>query len=305
MNRRDFLTKSILFSGFSWNLLNKNLFKSGVNEMKINIIYFSATSNTKKIKNVIKNELKERNVICDELDITSYQNRQSPIDLKPYDAVIFGFPVHARRSPKIAREWLKTLNGNNMRCATFFTYGGFGAYPAHGNLKKVLEERNFVVVASAEFLGAHAFNYGGFNALPDRPNSHDFKVAQEFAHIIKDRFSNNVLKKISDFEKGKWTEEQIDAFQNHRYKTVSQLPTRNGKTCSLCKTCEDECPTKAMDSISGNTDKTKCIVCLRCVANCPDNALHINDLSMKWENKLAVEGISESTLQKKESKIYL
>jgi hypothetical protein len=44
----------------------------------------------------------------------------------------------------------------------FFTYGGFGVHPTHYSTRQILKEQNFIVVSSAEFLGAHTFNLGGW-----------------------------------------------------------------------------------------------------------------------------------------------
>ena len=63
--------------------------------VKVALIYFSATGNTLKIADVIERQLTELNVEVIKFDITSYSDRKKKIDLGPYQARIFGFPVHS------------------------------------------------------------------------------------------------------------------------------------------------------------------------------------------------------------------
>jgi len=61
----------------------------------------------------------------------------------------------------------------------------------------------------------------------------------------------------------------------------------------------------AMNAETGQAEQGKCIACLGCLANCPDNALRINDLSLFWSMEMEMEGITEESLKEKKSKIYL
>jgi len=77
-------------------------------------------------------------------------------------------------------------------------------------------------------------------------------------------------------------------------------PSRKGKECSMCRTCEDLCPTQAMNADSGEADKTLCIKCLRCLINCPDEVIVMDDLSkqqefIKQSNKLTKEVLDSRT----------
>ena len=69
--------------------------------------------------------------------------------------------------------------------------------------------------------------------------------------------------------------------------------------------CEELCPTGAMEADSGKVDKEKCIACLACVANYPENVSKINDMSDSWSFKLEMEKTTEESLKGLKSKIYL
>jgi ferredoxin len=237
-------------------------------------------------------------------NMTSYTNRQEKIDLDPYDAVVFGAPVHARRAPKVVREWLRTLNGQGKKCSMFFTYGGFGVHPTHYSTRQILEEQNFRVVSSAEFLSAHTFNLGGWKAMEGRPDERDFDVAKAYVERTYTRFINEDENLLGELEKTEYPEELLDAAEASRFKVLTLLPTRGGQECGMCLECEELCPTGAIKAESGEADKEKCIACLACVSNCPEDVLKINDMSNSWSHKLDMEKVTEESIKEQKSKIY-
>jgi ferredoxin len=72
----------------------------------------------------------------------------------------------------------------------------------------------------------------------------------------------------------------------------------------MCLECEELCPTGAIKAESGEADKGRCIACLACVANCPEQALEINDMSKSWPFKLKEENATEESLKELKSRIY-
>jgi ferredoxin/flavodoxin len=272
--------------------------------MKVLIVYFSATGNTAKIAKVVAEGFREKGVRVTMSDITPLGERQRKIDLEPYQAVVFGAPVHSRRAPRVVRDWLRTLDGQGKKCSMFFTYGGFGAHPTHYSTRGILKEQDFIVVSSAEFLGAHTFNLGGWRALGDRPNGLDFEVAKDYVELTCKRFAGEDDGILGELEKTVYTEEQLDWAETLRFGNVTQLPTRGGQECSMCLVCEQVCPTGAIEAESGKADREKCIVCLACVSSCPEKVLEINDLSKTWSHKLDEEKVTEESIKEQKSKLY-
>jgi flavodoxin/Pyruvate/2-oxoacid:ferredoxin oxidoreductase delta subunit len=272
--------------------------------MDVLIVYFSATGNTEKMATVIEERFAEMGAEVTMSNVTSYKPRQEKTDLASYEAVVFGVPVYSRRAPRVMREWLRMLNGQSKKCSMFFTYGGFGAHPAHYSTRQILEEQHFHVVSSAEFLSAHTFNLGGWKAMEGRPDKRDFAVAKEYVEITYRRFTDEDASVLGELEKTEYPEELLDSAEASRFKKVTQLPTRGGAECSMCYTCEESCPTGAMEAELGEADKGKCIACLACVANCPEGILAINDMSRSWSSKLEKENATEESLQGQKSIIY-
>ena len=231
--------------------------------------------------------------------------RKEQISLSKYDAVIFGFPIYSLRAPRVCRQWLEQLDGDGKKCSVFFTFGGFGKDPAHYYMKELLEKRSFTLVSTAEFLGVHTFDRCGWQAAEGRPNQADFKVAEEFSHKTLKRFTGEDPNTICDFDKPMYPSEQLDMAENFRFQLITQLPSRDSRSCSMCMLCEKLCPTNAMDAEKGIADPTSCIACFRCIANCPDRVLHTNDISATWDNKLEMHNTTKEEIDQMESKIYL
>ncbi|EHQ35278.1 EFR1 family ferrodoxin [Methanoplanus limicola] len=273
--------------------------------MKILILYFSATGNTAGIADFIAEKFTAFGAETETADITPHEARQKETDLTPYDAVVFGFPVHSWRAPREAREWLHTLKGMNKKCSIFFTYGGFGIHPAHHSTKKILEERSFTVVSSAEFLSPHTFNTGGWKAMEERPDQSDYDMAEEYAAATYRRFTGEDEGVLGEMEKTKHSEEFLDEIESFRFRILTKLPTREGSECCMCRICEEACPSGAMNAEGGEPDPERCTACLACVAKCPEDALKINDMSDSWQFKLKNENISEEEMMEKKSRIYL
>lgn len=273
--------------------------------MKLLMVYFSPTGNTRKVAQAVADR-------CDQLgsdvtlwDMTLPLQRQKNVELTAFDAFVFGFPVHSLRAPRLVRQWLRTWQGEKKRCAMFFTYGGFSVHPAHYSTGKILEQQGFRVVASAQFPSAHTYNRGGWEALPHRPNNEDLEEARNYADAVYPRLMGTDNKRPPAFEQGQYTTKQLDAFEDFRYQVVSQLPTRSGVECCLCRQCEKMCPVGVFAAEPGEVVRAGCLACLACVAICPEQVLHINDTHATWEKKLHMGQTSASVLNRQKSVFYL
>ena len=273
--------------------------------MNIAVIYFSATGNTAKIAKTISESLKAFDEVnVEEIDITSYSSRNKEIILDKYEGIFFGFPIYALRAPRLIRDWLRTLSdGKNKRASVFFTYGGVKVGIAHQNIKKILEDKNFQVVSTGEFLGKHTSNLAGWTLMSDRPNQEDLNVAKEYAEKTLKRFRGEDTGLVI-FDAPEMTENQVDRTEDSVNKRRIP-PSRHGEECSLCKICEENCPTNAMDAESGEADPEKCLKCLKCVDNCPDEALKVADRKKMFAVMEKALNLTPEILASRKSKYFL
>jgi NAD-dependent dihydropyrimidine dehydrogenase PreA subunit len=238
-------------------------------------------------------------------DVTSYDSRQKPIPTDDFDFLIFGFPVFSDFAPIVINDWLRSLKGNQKRCAMFFTYGARTTGYAHFHTKMLLEKVGFIVVLSGEFLGRHSFNVGGWRILPDRPNQEDFSVARTYVDCALDRFKQNNLG-VFNLQKPFAYNHAVRSLLKKKDKDEDDWlhPVRITDDCCMCCDCETECPTQAFDAKLGDSDLEKCIECMRCVYICPDQVIKIDPrMEEAYSNFLDYWHLTEEMMNAKKSKI--
>jgi ferredoxin/flavodoxin len=275
-----------------------------MNDLNIAVVYFSATRVTETIAREIHAGLADLGCRAQLIDVTPFSARRSALPVDRFDAFVFGFPVFADFAPRVIHDWIPSLDGRGKPCATFFTYGGRTAGYAHYHTYKLLEAANFRVQFTAEFLGRHSFNVAGWRALPGRPDEADFAVARRFAALAAERFSNGspdgfCLQKPFAYVRA------IELLQGKRDNPERSWANPVRFTdCSLCGTCEADCPNQAMDSRTGLSDPAKCIECMRCVYNCPDKALKLDDhMGSYYPEFLKEWNLTDKMMEQKQSKI--
>jgi ferredoxin len=274
-------------------------------DLKIALVYFSATYVTKTYAEVIREEFLGRGCEAQLIDVTSYSARQAPFPIDDFDGFVFGFPVFADFAPSVINEWIPTLDGVGKRCAMFFTYGARTTGYAHFHTMQLLESAGFCVQFSAEFLGRHTFNVAGWRVLPGRPDEEDFGVARAFAALAIERFSQEspasfALQKPFRYNA---TIRQLEQAEERTERGWCH-PVRFLETCSMCRQCEDECPSQAFDADAGLSDPAKCIECMHCVYICPDEALKVDDrMEGVYQDFLADWHLTEEIMRAKKSKI--
>lgn len=268
--------------------------------MKIGFFYFSATSITELISNHIAEVLKGKGHSVIKLNIITPESRQSAINFLDFEMTFFGFPVFGGRPPIVAEEWMRTLDGKNQKCSMFFTYGARNLEWAHQVTYYLLSKAHFRVVLSAEFIGRHSYNVGeGWSLAEDRPNQLDLDVATDFA-----------LQSITRFQTEDYFHFNLAEF-SYQPKEIKEntgpwakfYPSRGGKECSRCNSCENECPVRAFNADSGETDRNLCINCMHCVEICPDKVIHVVEVSELFKQFVNRWELSKDIVDKKKSKI--
>ena len=86
-------------------------------DLKIALIYFSATNVTRTYAKVIQEELLIKGCEVKLFDVTSFTSRQESLHLENYNGSIFGFPVFGDFAPAVINGWLPKLEGKGKKCA--------------------------------------------------------------------------------------------------------------------------------------------------------------------------------------------
>ena len=213
--------------------------------MKTTIIYFSATGETEKVAQLIG----------DELNVTpfDYTVRGYDISFGPDDLVFICFPVYGGRIPAPMHDRMNDVHGNGATAVLVAVYGNRAVDDALLEMSDLCKERGLRTVGGCEMVAPHSIDKR-FGA--GRPDETDTARLREFARAVVNR------KEYRDV--------QMPGNRPYReYKGVPIYPTSNDR-CDGCGTCGMECPTGAIDQYAPkNTDHSKCISCMRCVAVCP------------------------------------
>jgi ferredoxin len=271
---------------------------------KIAVVYFSGTHVTKAYAEVIGKEVNRLGGTPELIDVTAFSARTDPFPALPFDGFFFGAPVFADFPPRVLSDWLPGLAGAGKPCATFAVYGGRTPGYAHYRLYDLLGKAGFRVRLAAEFLGRHTFNLIGWKLMPGRPDERDFAVARRFAALALQRFDPRNREAFS-LQRPLGYDSALKAHRDPPLVSERRWaqPVRMGD-CSMCGLCESECPSRAMDARSGESDPAKCIECLHCLYICPDQALKVDDrLGRFFPGFLKEHGLTEDVLNHKESRI--
>jgi NAD-dependent dihydropyrimidine dehydrogenase PreA subunit len=274
-------------------------------DLKIALVYFSATNVTHTYAQVIRERLFDQGCTVQLFNVTAYASRQEKLPINDFNSFIFGFPVFADFAPRVINEWLPTLDGQGKKCALFFTYGARTTGYAHFHTKLLLEQAGFQVLFSAEFLGRHSFNVGGWRILPERPNAQDIAVAREYAALALERFSQDAPA-VFRLQKPFGYNQITASLENKRKRTERGWtnPVRIAEECSMCRDCESECPTQAFDADTGLSDPESCIECMHCVYTCPDKVLKVDErMKDAYDGFLANWYLTEEMMNAKKSRI--
>lgn len=273
-------------------------------DLKLALVYFSATEVTQTYAETIREALIEKGCKVQAFNVTSHASRQNSLPLANYDGVIFGFPVFVDFAPSVINEWLPTLNGRGKKCAQFFSYGARTTGYAHFHTKLLLEQAGFHVIFTAEFLGRHSFHVGGWRNIPDRPNAEDLTVADEYAALAVKGFSQEATGNFR-LQKPFGYNQVMAAIENEQKTTERHWtqPVRAAGGCSMCRKCETECPVQAFDANTGLSNPSTCIGCMRCVYICPDGVLRVDDMNAVYKSFLANWHLTEEMMNAKKSRI--
>ena len=268
--------------------------------MNLAIFYFSATGMTEKISNHIAAILEQEGNSVKLTNIITPESRQSQIDFSEYDACFFGFPTFGGRPPTVADDWMKSIDGQALKCSMFFTYGARDLELAHQLTYYLLTEANFQVALSAQFIGKHSFSVAkGVSLAEDRPNQLDFDVASDFALQSIKRFQTDINFKI-DLTDFNYKPVRI---RENKGPLAFIYPSRSKDDCSMCLLCENECPVEAFDANSGETNRKLCLACMHCATICPDKVIHVGDGTQFFEFFVGQTGLTEDVVNQKRSKI--
>ena len=225
-------------------------------------IYFSPTGGTKKVADILVNNLGGE---CREIDLC---REIEGLSLQVEDVCLVSVPSFAGRVPQIAVERLKKIAANGAKAVLNCVYGNREWDDTLTELQDTLESCGFICVAAVAAVAEHSI-FRQFAA--GRPDKDDAQELAEFARKISAKLDSGVFGELNL------------AGSHVTYKELANIPFKPeaNDSCDKCGICAAGCPVGAIDKTDPRkTDKNHCISCMRCRDICPKHARDLDPAFM-------------------------
>ncbi|NLM22148.1 MAG: 4Fe-4S binding protein [Peptococcaceae bacterium] len=269
---------------------------------KINAMFFSATDTTKKIVCTIAQEISEHYSGSSNfkiIDFTLPAARETPVTFTEEDLVVFGVPVYAGRVPNLMVKYIASVQGRGALAIPVVLYGNRDYDDALIELRDLLEEGGFKIIAAAAFIGEHAFSK---ILAKGRPDEKDLALACEFARQVGQKL------------KGRGDIATIDVKGNRPYRKhympknkkgipvdIRKVKPKTNDNCIDCKLCARVCPMGSIDFDQVSVVSGVCIKCCACIKKCPTQAKYFDDSDYLWHK----EDLEMKLTARKEPELFL
>ena len=225
-------------------------------------VHFSPTGGTKKVADILAKELGSN---WQEIDLC---RDVVPVRMTAEDVCLVSVPSYGGRVPNVAINRLKDISGNGAKAVLVCVYGNRDWDDTLTELQDVLEAQSFICVAAAAAVAEHSI-FRQF--ATGRPDTADVAELTVFAAKIKAKLNGGVFAALNI------------AGSHGTYKEYGGVPFKpeGNENCGGCGICAERCPAGAIDPKSPReTDKDKCISCMRCVQLCPSHARDLDAVFM-------------------------
>lgn len=246
---------------------------------KINIVYFSPTHTSAKVAKAIAKGF--GNIESEVFDAT---RKEVALKAEKDSLTIVAVPVYGGHIAITARHRLEMLEGNGTPVIPVVVYGNRAYEEALKELAALLEEKGFVPVAGATFIGEHSYSTDEKPIAKGRPDSKDLAYAENFGKAVSVK-----IDKLSDVESGRVDVAKIRKPKQPFFKLLGFVfnvlrlrrsgkpmpvtPVTDESLCKHCGACVVACPVAAIEKGREEaTNASRCIRCCACVKVCPHKA---------------------------------
>ena len=237
--------------------------------MKILLIYYTGTYNTKYLTEMLKKSLIEKGHKVVNVQV----EKDTPtVSTDGYDFIGFGYPIYAFNSPQMFNGYVKKLKF--AKGQKFFIYKQSGETYKVNNassrtLKKIIRRSKGELVAEQHFMFPYNIHFRMDDNFVKQELYYDAKLLKvlvyEIENNLKDIISSNAFYNIHSFI---LSIQKPGAHINGLFYRVDK------KKCTKCGQCVRDCPAH---NITVKKDKihfsTHCQMCMRCTISCPHDAI--------------------------------
>lgn len=237
--------------------------------MNFQLIYFTGTGNTRRVKDVAKKYLISNGHKVCEIDVT----KDEFVSLDDYDALIIFYPIYAFNAPKTIINYIKKINAlkNTLPCIIMKQSGEhlFWNNASSTYLTRLLKRRNIIVTNEYHYLMPYSFMFRHSDYMAYRMNN----VMEKLVPIDLEHFFNHEDTHIDKF------------FLSGLFSFIFRIQWFGGRLngifykvdldkCIDCQKCIDNCPNHNITYSNGRIKfENHCLMCQRCVMYCPTHAI--------------------------------
>lgn len=233
--------------------------------MKISILYFSGTGNTKSIALGYEQALKNMDHM---VTISSIENVTS---LEEHDVLIIGGPIYAGNMPHELIQWVRRniSKATGSKSAIVFSTSA-GLQNAHGvkSIGKKLAQKGYSILELPTYEMPRNFYIDKYEPTPEALQEDQFKNATQ-----------KIIDSVNMLQGNKSIELQDSVLLIDMMADLFNIMAKSlGKnfsideSCISCGVCEFNCPKRNI-TFKEKKYHNSCILCTRCIHNCPVNAI--------------------------------
>lgn len=245
---------------------------------KVNVMYFSPTGTTEKVVLGIAGGIAEKiygERLVTSIDFTLPAARQDAVSFTTEDIVVFGVPVYAGRVPNILLNYLHTIKGNGALAIAVVVYGNRNYDDAALELKDILGEGGFRVIAGAAFIGEHSFSK---ILAQDRPDEKDMAIAAGFAEAVYKKLGQDNPRAVLVPGNKPYRRYYVPLDNDGNPVDIRKVTPKTSDHCIDCKLCVEVCPMGSIDEEDVSALNGICIKCGACIKKCPSQAKYFDDI---------------------------
>ena len=242
--------------------------------MKVLLIYYTGTFNTRYLSNQLKDKLIARG---DQVDLVEINVDTKVIDTFNYDLIGFSYPIYGFNSPLPFNKYVKKLKFKTGQ--KYFIYKNSGETLAMNNassriLIRLLNKFKAELVGEYHFVMPYNIHFPFEKEFVKQILLYNQKLMAVMLYNLDNgivfKIKSNFIYNLGAFFVG---------IQKIGGNVNSYLYKVDDKTCIKCNKCVNACPQKNIYIKNGKIKfHHHCDMCMRCSFFCPTNAINIGFL---------------------------
>ncbi|MGB3368010.1 MAG: EFR1 family ferrodoxin [Acidaminobacteraceae bacterium] len=232
--------------------------------MKVKIIYFSGTGNTKAVADLYSQLLKRKGH-----DVSCSSIEENPV-VDDCDLIVIGGPIYAGNMPDELLNWVRK-NIPKTDTSKAIVYSTSAVLMNANGVKSVckkLKKKGYQIIDQLILQMPRNFYVDKYDPTPLDEQEIQFENMINQVETSVRNLNLEVNLEMNESTIG--IDFLADIFRIMAKRMGKQFKINDG--CTNCGLCEKNCP-KSNINLSNKEYLNKCILCTRCIHNCPVNAI--------------------------------